>query len=190
MISNSLLTQIIIAALAVGIIVSYIRPAFARISEQQASILETRAEKERISEVNQTLASLVERLNDISQSDIRALNTYLPDEVDEVRVLKDITEITRSAGVRAEQLAYGGEVTISREALGDSATTPGIEMPAAHQFSLQLVGSYLQVKQFLTLIERNDYPLHISDISFGVTEGGFINVEVKLLTYAHKHELE
>jgi hypothetical protein len=178
---NSLIIQVITAAVAIGIVMTYIKPTMTLIRTHQDDIAQIRDEADRIAEVNRKLADLYAQVNNISQSDKAALYTYLPDAVDDVRVLKDIDAMARDAQVLIGDLAYGGpeQVVVTEE---NSVRVK----PAAHLFTLSFQGSYEQFKEILGMIEKNNYPLAVKELTVTPTEGGLLTVKMTLVTYAHK----
>lgn len=183
MIGNSLITQIIVAGLAIGIIVTYIQPSITNIGLLQDKIAKTLEELENVNEVNNKLAALVSQAGAISPSDKQALSTYLPESFDEVKVMKDLEAITEEAGVILSTLDYSGEVPVivAEEVLGEVTA-----LPVGHNFSLSITSSYQQMKYLLLLLERNNYPLDIQTLSISPTEGGLLDLSLDVRTYSYK----
>ncbi len=182
MIGNSLILQIFTAGVAIGIVITYIKPTMTVIRTHQDDIAKVREESERISGVNQKLAALYAQVNEIPQRDKAALYTYLPDEIDDVRILKDLNAMAEDAEVLVSDLSYGGpEQATAVE--GEGATQV---KPAAHLFNVSFQSSYEQFKQVLSMIERNNYPLVVKELTVTPTEGGLLTVDMTLVTYAHK----
>ncbi len=136
-------------------------------------------ELEEINNVNQRLDSLHTQLTSIPQSDKEALFRYLPDKVDEVQVLKDLTAMVRDSRLLLSGLTYDGASS------GKDKVAGATSQPFVHTFSLNFLSSYSQMKEFLLRLERNDYPLVVSSLSASPNEGGLIDVSLTLLTYAH-----
>lgn len=180
MIGNSLLTQVLIAGVAIGIIITYIQPTLAEIGVRQDEIEKTRQELENITAVNQRLAALYAQVNAIPQSDQAALLTFLPDQVDEVQVLKDLSLMTSEVDVFVNSLTYDGPT----EFLGGDAS---IERPFAHSFSLSFLSSYEQMKNLLLRLEQNNYPLTVDSLNVSPNEGGLLSISLTLHAYSHKN---
>ncbi len=183
---NSLLVQLLTIGIAIAVIVSYIQPKFAEIGVLQDEITKTQEEYNRISEVNARLAETYSQLNSIPQSYKTALLTYLPERVDEVRVMKELAEIARQAEVTLSDLSYESEE--SRP--GSGASVPEGESGEVsdfilrpHVFTVNFNSSYEGLKQFLTLIERNNYPLQVKEMNIKPTEEGLLGVQMSLETY-------
>jgi hypothetical protein len=180
MIGNSLLTQVLVAGVAIGIIITFIQPTLKDIGVRQDEIEKTRKELANITAVNQRLAALYVQVNAIPQSDQAALFTFLPDQVDEVQVLKDLSIMTSEADVFVNNLNYDG----GTEFVGGESS---IEKPYAHSFSLNFLSSYEQMKNLLLRLEQNNYPLTVNSLSVSPNEGGLLDVSLTLHTYSHKN---
>jgi Tfp pilus assembly protein PilO len=179
MIGNSLLIQVIMAGIAIGIVITYIQPTLGEISLRQDEIAQTKEELEEINNVNDRLETLYTQLTAIQSSDKAALFTYLPDTVDEVQVLKDISRMAEDSGIVLNGLDYIGV----DEAEG---STGAFAQPFAHSFSASFVSTYEQMKNFLLRLEQNNYPLNIKALTSSPNEGGLIDVSLALVTYSHK----
>jgi len=182
MIGNSLLTQIGIAAVAIGIVVTYIQPTIAEINSRQSEIAQTKIELETINTVNSRLNQLVERANAISSKDRTALFTYLPDEIDIVQVLKDISSRAQVAKVVTVSLAYSGD----QAAAADLLEVGGVVKPVTHTFDLSIESTYDALKNLLLQFEQNNYPLEISSLNISPIDGGLLAVNFVIETYSHQ----
>jgi hypothetical protein len=184
MIGNSLLSQVLIAGIAVGIVITFIQPKLGDIRTRQDEIAQTRSELEKITEANAKLSELYSRVNAIPQRDKAALFTYLPDYIDEVQVLKDLSAMSEDIRVSLTEIQYVGS-SESSIALVEEEAGP-TEKPFAHSFNLGFTGSYEQTKDMLTVLERNNYPLVVKVMNAEPTDGGLLNVTMELVTYSHK----
>ena len=179
MIFNSFVTQIGMLLLGVGIIFTYVQPTFGKIGTMQTTIVQYQEEQQKVNAVNGQLASLVSQVNSITTSDMRALMTYMPDQIDHVAVSKDIFAISELAGVYLEGVSYDG--TVDAVVVSESATE--VE-PEQHAFSVNVSGTYEQTKAFLQMIEQNNYPLEVKELSMTSAETGLITTDVLLITYS------
>lgn len=180
MIGNSLLTQGIVLVLALAIIFTYIKPTLAEIGIRQDEIAQTKTELETITAVNIRLNDLVKAVEAIPQVDKTALYAYLPDTVDEVKVLKDLSSMAAIVGIAVRDLSYEGEEKIN-EAAEDAAVKP-----IPHVFKISTAGSYEKLKQFLLFLEQNKYPLEVTTLAITPIEGGYLELGLGIVTYSHK----
>lgn len=181
MIPQGLFTQIAMLILAVAIIITYVQPTFVRIGSVQDDIGVYEEQRSKVAAVNGQLAALVARMESVSNDDKRRLLTYLPDSVDEVAVQRDLVAIMAEAGVIYKSVSYMGKI----EDLS-TASDEKVILPAASSFELAMDGTYGQIKNFLRLLEQNQYPLEIRNLDINQLEGGFLNANVQLYTYAYK----
>lgn len=184
MIGNSLLTQVGIAGLAIGIIVTYIQPTFTEIKNRQDEIKQTKEELAKVTVVNQRLAQLYSSVNQIPQTDRLALTTYLPDELDEVKVLRDLSIIADQAQILVTSLKYSKAGPVG----GSSQTeaTNSVPMPQVHSFDLSFTSSYEAFKEFLLLLEKNNYALDIAQAEVSQSESGQMSIVLEINTYSVK----
>jgi hypothetical protein len=191
--SNSLVLQVGMILLAVAIVFLYIKPTFSSIGETQASIERYVTEKDNVGAVNKTLADLVSKINAISSDDQKRLTTYMPDQVDEIEVAKDVYTIAKLANVYLDDISYEGEEVPSSEAPteavegedGSGVVTPTSIMPTTHSFSVGVSGTYEQIKEFLVLLEQNKYPLEVKEMSIAGSEEGILSSDITLVTYSN-----
>lgn len=185
MIANSLVMQIITLVVAVVVVFTYIQPTFAGINQKQEQIEVLQREKSTIESVQVRLDYLSQKLNSISDQDRRKISTFLPETLDEVKVLRDIDIMTKTPGrmLNLISLEYlSGESLGSTQSDSQSESLPLRE----HKFSLSLIASYEQLKDFLLILERNNYPLEIDTMKISMGEGGFLNIDITLITYSIK----
>jgi len=182
MIFNSLFTQLVIGGLAVAILIVYVQPALARIGETQEDIEKFRVEFDKISKVNAKLASFVSTANSMSDDDQRAMLAYMPDtdDVDNVSVSRDIFTISQLADVHVSSINSSDS---NRNQASNETENP--LAPTKHTFSVSLDGSYTNIKYFLSLLEQNDYPLDVYNMSISSSDEENLSTELEIVTYSH-----
>jgi len=175
----SLIVQIVVICLATAIVIFFVRPTFFDIGMIQNEIQQYAQERERVDETNANLAGLVSELESVSTSNRTRLVTYLPNSLDEVAVLRDIEIMAESTGVNYTVIEYVGELLDTSEEARMSVTESNT---VAHEFSLSVEGTYQRLKDFLSLLEQNQYPLQVQTLRFSSTEGGFLLLEATVIT--------
>lgn len=175
-VSNSIRLVMIVVAIAIGFL--YIRPTLETIGANQDEIQSYQVEIIKISEVNTQLASLVAQMNSVSTQNQTAIVRYLPDEVDEVAVLKDLQLILALNQVMNPTVDYEG---MSASALPVSGSQT--EDIVAHGFAITALMTYDQLKSFLRTIEQNNYLLEVAELGIEASEGGFLDVNLSLRVY-------
>jgi len=177
---NSLFMQLIIGGIAVALLVIYVQPTFVEIGKTQETIQKYKKEYENITKVNNRLASLVSDAESISISDQTAMHTYLPNEVDDIIVSKDLFEISEFSGIHISSIAVKGSSSNSAQELQEDPNAP-----TKHIFGIDISGSYLDIKYFLSLLEQNNYPLEVHNISIRSIGDDLLAAELEIVTYSH-----
>lgn len=188
MMPTGLFSQIALIILSVAIIFTYITPTLDEVKMSQDTIGVYMSEREKVSEVNAKLDQIATKLNSINSEDQKKLLTYMPDSVDTIVVPRDIKAIADKNSLTLDQVKYiGPEEPLAAATFVDptmlATTMPTSYDPEAHTFAVEFEASYEQMKLFLGDLEKNAYPLEVHDLNIEQTEGGFLSVEIKLVTY-------
>lgn len=183
MFSNGIITQVGTTVVAVAIMITYVQPKFAEIGEVQDNIATYKEEREKIKDVNDQLAALISKKNNnVSLDDEKRLFAYLPEKLDSVSIQRDLTLITEEAGIEfATAISDGASV---------NSEGKKSEFGLSYGFKLNFESSYAQLKEFLILLEQNDYPLFIKDLSVKPLEGGFLTTDIEIETYTYNEFAE
>jgi|AntRauTorckE6833_2_1112554.scaffolds.fasta_scaffold02090_9 hypothetical protein len=181
MIAKGLFTQIIMLVVSVTIIVTFIQPKFVEITEVQDNIATYQQKRSEVLSVNSRLASLTSSLESVSSDDQRKLFDYLPDKVDSISVVRDLYLITNQAGLFYNDASFSGPNKSSANTKSENAYGD----PEPYSFSLSVEGTYEQIKVLFALLESNNYPLEVRDLSLTKKEGGFLSADINLVTYAY-----
>ena len=178
---TGVLFQFVAIGIAVAIALLFVRPTFNETGMIQNDTLEYAKAREQVAETNQTLAALVAKLDSVSVLDSQRLATYIPTQLDEIFVLRDLENIVEVAGVAFTAIEYSGEWTDDSE---EARMGQQDMLPAGHQFDIQITGSYNRIKDFLSLLEQNQYPLHAYSLGLSTLEGGFLQADITVVTFA------
>lgn len=190
MIPSGLFTQIGMVILAVAVAFTYVEPTLADITALQKDIETYEIEREKVVSVNSQLANYVSQMENVSAEEVRRLYTYLPDTIDDIAVPRDLMIIAELADVEFVSASAEGGESQSRQRGEDSESSGSVP----HTFTLDISGEYEQIKEFFRLVEQNEYPLEVHDVSF--IPGGesddpeMLSVAVQLVTYAHQNSLD
>lgn len=184
MIVNSLITQLATFGLSLVIVFTFIMPTLEQIQAHQVELDKLQTEAKNVDSVKVLLDQLVQKRNSVSDNDRRRLNTYLPTTIDEVKVLRDLEYLASTQGqnFRLTSIQASQGSNANRSDSGQANSTESDRR--AHGFSLGFITTFEQLRSFLSVIERNNYPLDIQDIKVSTTEGGFLNVDLSLVTYS------
>lgn len=169
---NKLFTQVILLVTSVIIIVTYVRPAFTEIAVVQDDITRFDNTVSRAAELNTALRDLIATEQSISNSEIVKLSTYLPTELDEVTIMRDINNIftISEVDITSMNAAAGEAIQISSNISQGSRRAASVEggdpSVVYRDFAVQFMGTYEQLKSVLENVESNAYPLEIVDLVF------------------------
>jgi len=176
------------AVLVAGVIgFYYVQPTINEIGAIQTDIAELQLERNKIADINNNLDQKLATLQSVSRSNKEKLATYMPRLVDDIAVLRDLSYIMLEAGVTNTVLAYDGiqadRVSVLSEDDNTSSTLGDLQ-PTAHSFTVGVQGDYLAIKQLLSLLEQNEYPLEVHQLSLAADEFGIMSADMTLVTYA------
>ena len=193
MIPSGLFSQIALIILSIGIIFTYIKPAFGDITALQEQISVYQEERGKVASVNASLEQKLQIIDTVFSADKDRLVNYLPDLIDPLVVMRDIDTIADLSGVIVSDVVDNGPV---EEAIEESIDpyavydpyAPVVDSlsggPYAYSFALTVNGSYNQLKDLVELLEQNNYPLEIRELNIQASEGGFLNGEFLLYSYS------
>ena len=185
---NSFFFQIILGCLAVAIVVLYVKPTFADIGKIQDAITQYKEEQNKVNEVNMKLAQFSSKVGSISAEDQTKLLTYMPDKVDSIAVSRDIYNMSLMAGVNIATIDYKDSES---DTSNDVKVVPaGAEVdtklePVKHTFNISLSGSYEKIKNFLGILEQNNYPLEVHDLEIVPGSEDDLTAKMEIITYSH-----
>lgn len=179
--SLGLISQVLTVGLSVAIALLYIKPTYEEVAQIQTDISDYREQTAKIEKVNEELQRHVAAQASVSPTDAQKLATYMPRFVDEIAVMRDLQFIANESGIIFKAVGYNGE---TNDALADAAGETNTLDPTGYEFSLVAEGTYSQVKGLLSLLEQNEYPLEVHQMAVSPLEGGFLTVDLILVTYA------
>jgi len=177
-----LFSQIGTIALSVAIVFLYTAPLFGEIGATQTQIVQYTQERERVTDTNDRLTSFISQLNSISTDDRNRLETYLPDSIDEIVVLRDLEILAEITGVNYSAISYDGLFVNEDEEIG--IVDESDPLVTTHSFSLVAQATYDNLKDFFSLLEQNKYPLQIQSLSLTPDVSGLISIEATIITYS------
>ena len=188
---NGLFWQLTIVGVSVAILFTYIKPELEEVAGTQEQIASYIEEKDKVNDVNRDLSRFLQTIEDIPRADRERLLTYMPDQVDDIAVMRDLTFISEQAGVILIDITAGGEALSGENSGGRRDSSPeetqeGIPTVAYPQiFELNVEGSYAQIKELLRLVEQNVYPLEVHSLEVFNKDGGFLTANITMQTYSH-----
>jgi hypothetical protein len=169
----------------VAIVVSYVHPTMQSISETQEDTITYELERQKVNAVNAQLAELMSKMDSVSAADQRKHDMYLPEQLDDVNVVRDLYLMAQEAQVWFRDASVSGEV----RKRGRSSNLPdNDEYPVPFSFTLTVEGGYQQIKDLLALVEQNKYPLEIHNLSITGGDGLLLTADIELVTFTYRPE--
>lgn len=180
--------QIVLLIVSVVIGFTYLKPTFLDIQSLQDEKQRYIDERTRVDEVNRLLQSLVNEYESVSVDNLRKLNAYIPDSIDELEIMRTIMAVSEESEVNVESISIESSGTYAGSEDDDNNYQTG-------EFSVSLSGPYDNMKPFLARLERNASPLLVSNIEIGpnnnvnvVEEGAdrdeYVSLVVSLVSFA------
>ncbi len=130
-----------------------------------------RALKERINELDVKLSA-------ISDEQIRRLDAFLPDEVDEIQLIVDVNNIASRSGMKISDVSTNWNDDNDSEADGDGSAVESLTL------SFKVAGSYGQLRSFIKDIAQSLRIMDVESISFSLDEETAVSTyDITLVTY-------
>jgi hypothetical protein len=177
----SLITQVAMIVVAVTIVIMYIQPKVSSIRDIQDLTTSYQTETDNVSAVNESLKAKVTQIDAIAPQDTAALTRFIPDTLDDIAVLKDISNIVELGTVRDYDVSYKGNNAAAIIDEQFENPNPGL---TEHYFALTFESNYSQLKSVLSLLETNNYILQVENLKVTAMEEGTIKSEMSLTAFS------
>jgi len=122
--------------------------------------------------------ALVAKKNTITEVDKARLEKLLPSNIDNIRLIIEISKIAEGRNLVAKNISVGDMTKISGDNIGQDNSLYGT---LSLKFTVN--SSYNNFLNFLQDLENNLRLLDVTNISFNATESGFYDFNVSLNTY-------
>lgn len=131
-------------------------------------------------ELRRVLDDLLETYNQFSSSDLERLNKFLPDNVDNVRLIIDISNIAKPYNMTIRDLRIKAD-----EERGEASVIDGGDRmnKGAVTLGFSVSGSYANLQAFLSDLARSLRLVDVSVINFSSNEEGIYDYEIEIQTY-------
>lgn len=186
-----LFSQISAAVIAITIGYFYVQPTVEQIGQIQTDIVVYQTERQEIESIIAQLDRKVAEYESISPANKTMLDTYMPTSIDDISIMRDLSFIIEQANLRSTALSYNGvtdgnATVLQRSAnpntvLADRSATP-------YSFTVSVNGEYAQIKDFLRILEQNEYPLDVYNMSLSADQFDRINSTMTLVSYIHEEQ--
>ncbi|MEZ4200287.1 MAG: hypothetical protein R3B69_01635 [Candidatus Paceibacterota bacterium] len=189
--------QILLIVISVAIIMTVLRPEFSEIQAMQDQLAEYNNALDKADQYNRALQEKISQANNLPNTDLAALDQYVPNRVDIVRVSRDVVNIVEGSGLLLIDVEVGESSSVTVEnanaGVSQSARTGGsLEEEAKRQlavqpFTIEAIGTYTNMKSLLRAVEQNAYPMRIVGISFtnqSESDSRLLSYTIDVETYA------
>ena len=173
------LVPVLFVVIAGGIFFGFIDPAYSRVQELRAEESQFDQALNRSRELQQVRDQLLSRFNVISQSNVNRLEKFLPDNVDNVRLILDMDSIAARYGMRTRNVQL--QVADDRPGLGQVGQDDREFQSIIVSFSVS--GPYNEFLAFIEDLEQSLRLVDVVNISFGADASGIYDYSVSVKTY-------
>jgi len=165
------ISAIIIAALAILLYVFFTNGQYKSLQAlqtKQASLNEALDNAKQYREIGSELTT---KYQSIDQKQVVRLKTLVPDSVETVRLIKDMSEIIAISGMTLKRVEYNPEQLTKK--LDSAVGTPVSKNPTdllpygAYVIRFTMTGTYQNFLTFLQSVERSLRILDVTSVSFG-----------------------
>ncbi len=121
--------------------------------------------------------ALVAKKNSIITTDQDKLQKFLPDNIDNVKLILEVSNIAEKRSLSIKNISIGGNAKKTTEIGPDSSPYGTVSL------RFNVVSSYDNFLTFLNDLESNLRLVDVTDISFNSTDTGFYEFSFSLNTY-------
>lgn len=132
-------------------------------------------------EVTKTRDSLISKKASISNEDQDRLSKLLPDNVDNVKLILEISNIAEKRSLSIRNIALENDSNKSNK--DNTIIGPDNSLYGTVSLKFSVISSYESFLDFLNDIENNLRLVDVTDISFTATEGNFYEFTFNIVTY-------
>ncbi len=173
----------IIIALLVFLFVT--KPIFGEIQIAQSDNEKYRVAVNQAKELNSTLTSFTTQMNGFSSLEKERLNALVPTEIDEVKLLADLKDLTQKHNMLLGNVSVSEEAhSADAEKESVSSQTVTYESLVSTDVSFALIGTYTQFKEVLREIEKSLVLMEVVGVSFTAGSGDLMQFETTVRLYA------
>ncbi len=158
-------TFIIILGASVATIVLFVNPRYAHIKELRAQVRSYDTALQNAEELKREREELQAKYNGIRVEDIHAVETVLPDNVDNIRLIIQMNSIALKTGMSSLR-----DVNYSTEAKTNVEKSKESELYGEFETSFSTTGSYKNFLNFIASLEQNLRLVDITKVAFEVVE--------------------
>ncbi len=180
------ITPIFSIILAIAMYFFFTSDILAEIDSAQAEFAGYKSLIANVQKYNQKLEGALNTKRAINALEAERINTLVSTDVDEVRLLVDLTEMARAhnmllGNIVVEEMASS---EVSEEEISSNVVLPSDFVETTISFGL--IGTYEQFKDMLADIEKSLVLLEVTGLEFSANEGDLQQFDMTVHTYALK----
>lgn len=163
-------------ALSIGTYYVFINPEYKKITALRATeqrYIQAQAESEELADTYDRLAT---EYNNLSQSDIAKLDTFLPDTLDTTRFAMNIDAVAAKYGIKIR------EITITNPT--SNSVTEESKPFVTNLVNFKFKSPYPNFVQFMRDLEQSLQLMDVTQVSFATTDNGIYDFGISLQTYS------
>ena len=165
---------------AIGIFFVYVSPTWSgSIATTKAAI---KSDNQALDAVKKYIAQeneLATKRSQIDPQDLARLSVFLPDSVDNVRLILDLNALAAHTGLSLSSINVAKNAMSGSTAEVDSGGSP----VGAVDLSLSAVGTYTAFQRFLTGVEKSERLLDVKDLTMTGSDTGVYTYQMNLRLY-------
>lgn len=173
---------IIAVLLAGALMYLYVDPTYDSIKALRAEEATLNTALSRALELQTTRDQLISRYNTFSPDDLARLEKFLPDHVDNVRLVLDMDSMASQYGMRVRNVAIEKQDE-KKKGRTTQAVGPDERTYESMPLSFSVTGDYSTFRSFLKDLEQSLRLVDIEGVSFSSTDTGFYEFTINLRTY-------
>lgn len=175
-----LLLPLILVAVAGVVFFQLTDPILAQVDELKIEQARLNEGLDNAKALRRVLEELLATYNSFNQADLERLNKFLPDNVDNVRLIIDINSIARPYNMTIRDLKIKAD-----EDKGEASVIEGGDKmnKGAITLGFAVTGSYANLQAFLSDLAKSLRLVDISAVNFKSTPEGFYEYNIEIQTY-------
>lgn len=162
-----ILVPIVLLAAAVGMFIMYTNPTYQRIKVLKVEARNYEKAVAKVNELRQAKDALVQKYSAISADNLAKVERILPDNVDNIRLIIDISSVAQRNSLSLSSFDIG-DTSPGRTALAVAAVGESTDPVGSVSLGFKLSGGYEQILRFIKDLERSERVVDIQSIGFDV----------------------
>ncbi len=162
------LTPIIILGIACGLFFGVAKPMYAKVQEIKASIAEKQTVLDNAEKLKQKSANLTSSYNQFSESDKEHLESLLPDDVESMKLVLAIHNISKSYNM----LLKGTKFDTNKRPTNSSVAGNSVSNASYNTFDMEftLIGKYPDFVSFMRDLEKSLRIVDAAEVTFSTVD--------------------